>query len=229
MQRHILVVDDESPMRQLVRIHLAHAGYAVSEAADGRTCLDELKSGLCDLLILDVMMPGMDGMAVCRKVREQRPALPILMLTARDAVESRVTGLSSGADDYLIKPFDSRELLARVNGLFRRTHSQAGPVYTVPSIQLSVHLDDRKVLAKDHALTLTPKEFDLLSLFAKRPGRTFTREELLNLIWGPDYEGDTRTVDSHIKNIREKLKDAGVAPDVIATVWGIGYKLEASV
>ncbi|KUO97231.1 response regulator transcription factor [Ferroacidibacillus organovorans] len=228
MKRHILVVDDEPPMRQLVRIYLAHEGFSVSEAEDGFTCLEELGSGVFDMVILDVMMPGMDGVEVCRTIRTRHPDMPVLMLTAREAVESRVMGLTAGADDYLIKPFDSRELVARVKSLMRRTHPRDEVVFAIPEIHLRMDVEDRNVFVKGNRLTLTPKEFDLLLWFVKRPGRTYPRDELLDRVWGQEYAGDTRTVDSHIKNLREKLRDAGVSSDVLATVWGIGYRLEVA-
>ncbi|OPG16120.1 response regulator transcription factor [Ferroacidibacillus organovorans] len=226
MQRHILIVDDEAAMRQLVRIYLAHAGFSVSEAKDGVSCMEKLSAGVYDMVILDMMMPGMDGVEVCRRIRERLPEMPLLMLTARDEVESRVKGLTAGADDYLTKPFDSRELVARVKSLLRRTQPRDEVEYAIPEYHLRMDVETRNATVREERLALTPKEFDLLALFVKWPGRTYTRDELLDRVWGPEYEGDTRTVDSHIKNIREKLRDAGLSASILATVWGIGYRFE---
>lgn len=226
MQRHILIVDDEAAMRQLVHIYLAHAGFSVSEAKDGVSCMEKLSEGVYDMVILDIMMPGMDGVNVCRMIRERFPEMLVLMLTACDEVESRVKGLTAGADDYLSKPFDSRELVARVKSLLRRTQPRDKVEYVIPEYHFRMDVETRNVTVREERLALTPKEFDLLELFVKWPGRTYTRDELLDRIWGSKFEGDTRTVDSHIKNIREKLRDAGLSAGILATVWGIGYRLE---
>ena len=227
MKRRILVVDDEAPMRQLVRIYLAGAGHEVVEAADGPACLRMVEQEICHLVILDVMMPHMDGIETCRRIRRQNRAIPILLLTARDAVEDRVDGLKAGADDYLVKPFDGRELAARVESLLRRSYRDAAVLFEFPALRLRVDTDAKTVTAGGKPVALTPKELDILILLSRHPGRTYAREQLLDLVWGPEYDGDTRTVDSHIKNIREKLRTAAVPGDPIATVWGVGYRFEA--
>jgi len=229
MQRRILVVDDEAPMRRLIRIYLNEVGYEVVEAGDGLSCQRELDGGLYHLVVLDVMMPGMDGIETCRRIRKQNRDIPILLLTARDAVEHKVAGLKAGADDYLVKPFDGRELAARVESLLRRAYRNDEPVYDIPGLQLRVDIENRLASVGSHVVNLTPKEFEILVLFVKRPGRTFAREQLLDLVWGAEYDGDSRTVDTHIKNMREKLRSAGIETDPIATVWGVGYKFEVSV
>ncbi len=228
MNRRVLVVDDEAPMRQLVRIYLSAVGCDVLEAADGSACLQTVRAEICHLVILDVMMPGLDGIETCRRIRRVDRDIPILILTARDAVEQRVEGLKAGADDYVVKPFDGRELTARVESLLRRSYRDDAPLYEFPSLRLRVDIQDRTVSLGGNALSLTPKEFDILALLAKRPGRTYAREELLQLVWGPEYDGDTRTVDSHIKNIREKLHAVDRSVDPVTTVWGVGYKFEAA-
>ena len=228
MLRRILTVDDEAPMRRLIRIYLNEAGYEVGEAGDGLSCLRELDGGLYHLVVLDVMMPGMDGIETCRRIRKQNRDIPILLLTARDAVEHKVAGLKAGADDYLVKPFDGRELAARVESLLRRAYRNDEPVYDIPGLHLRVDIENRQAFVGSHAVNLTPKEFEILVLFVKRPGRTFAREQLLDLVWGAEYDGDSRTVDTHIKNMREKLRSAGIESDPIATVWGVGYKFEVS-
>lgn len=222
----ILVVDDESHMRQLVRIYLQNAGYMVDEAVDGPMALERLEEGRPQLVVLDLMMPGMDGFEVCQHIREIDPEIPILMLTARTAVEDKVIGLSFGADDYLIKPFDGRELVARVQVLLRRAHLDNEQILHVEGIGLQIDLAGRTVVIGENQVALTPKEFELLVLLARRPGKTFTREEILERIWNYEYEGEQRTVDSHVKNLREKLRDAGVVRDPLKTVWGVGYKFE---
>lgn len=226
MKRRILVVDDEAPMRQLVRIYLAGAGHEVVEAADGPECLQMVEQEICHLVVLDVMMSYIDGIETCRRIRRMNKTVPILLLTARDAVEDLVEGLKAGADDYLAKPFDGRELAARVESLLRRSYRDAAALFEFPALRLRVDVDAKTVTASGKPLSLTPKELDIFVLLSRHPGRTYAREQLLDLVWGPEYGGDTRTVDSHIKNIREKLRTAGVPGDPIGTVWGVGYRFE---
>jgi two-component system response regulator ResD len=172
------------------------------------------------------MMPGMDGFETCGHMREMDRAIPILMLTARTAIEDKVAGLSCGADDYLIKPFDGRELVARVQTLLRRVHLEEEQTLEVGGVDLKIDLAGRTVTVGEAPVALTPKEFEMLVLLSRRPGRTFTREEILERVWNYEYEGEVRTVDSHVKNLREKLRDAGVIRDPLKTVWGVGYKFE---
>ncbi len=226
MLYRILVVDDEPHMRQLLTIYLKNAGYAVEEANDGLTALEQVETETFHLVVLDLMMPGMSGWDACKAIREVKSEMPILMLTARTSVEDKVTGLSIGADDYLTKPFDGRELVARVQALLRRSNPEEGQTYRFDEYDILIDPEGRTVSVTKKPLSLTPKEFDVLLLMAKRPGRTYSRDEILERIWGYDYYGDTRTVDSHVKNIREKLRDAGVTHDPIKTIWGIGYKFE---
>lgn len=226
MVYRILVVDDEPQMRQLLTIYLKKGGYAVAEASDGSTALEQVGTGTYHLVVLDLMMPGINGWETCKEIREVAPEMPILMLTARSSIEDKVSGLSIGADDYLTKPFDGRELIARVQALLRRVRPKDGQIYRFDEVDMSIDPNGRTITVSKKPLSLTPKEFDVLLLMAKRPGRTYSREEILERIWGYDYNGDTRTVDSHVKNIREKLRDARVAKDPIKTVWGIGYKFE---
>jgi two-component system, OmpR family, response regulator ResD len=222
----VLVVDDESEMRNLLHIYLRTDGHSVEEANDGFEALDIIRVFHPDVIILDVMMPGMDGFEACSFIREQNSEIPILMLTARTSVEDKVSGLSRGADDYLAKPFDGRELIARVRALYRRAYGEAREKYRIDGIDMSVDLESRTVSVGDVHLTLTPKEFELLVLLTRHPGRTFPRDEILERVWNGEYEGETRTVDSHVKNIREKLREAEVNPNPIKTVWGVGYKFE---
>ncbi len=222
----VLVVDDEERMRRLIRIYLENAGFEVSEAVDGQMAVDMLGTVLPHAVILDVMLPRMDGWDTARHLRQQDPELPILMLTARSSIEDKVTGLSL-VDDYLTKPFDGRELIARIQSIVRRAHIDANDEITFAGIRFVVHLSQRRVTANDQSVDLTQKEFDVLALLARHPGRTFSREEIVERLWGYDYEGEARTVDSHVKNLREKLREAGIENTPLKTVWGIGYKFEA--
>ena len=222
----MLVVDDEDKMRNLIRIYLRNAGFEVLEASDGLGALAILDHVIPHVVILDIMMPIMDGMASCEAIRRKIPEIPIIMLTARTSVDDKVEGLTVSADDYITKPFDGRELVARVQALLRRAHNEEDTGLHFEAIQLSIDLTKRQVTVDDKVVTLTPKEFELTLLLVRHPGRTFPREEILERVWPYEYEGETRTVDSHVKNIREKLKDAGVDTNPIKTVWGVGYKFE---
>lgn len=224
----VLVVDDEPRMRELVRIYLDNAGFRVTGVSDGQSALEAIERDSFQLVILDLMMPGTDGWATCSKIRRSAPDMPIVLLTARTSVEDKVTGFANGADDYVTKPFDGRELVARVHALLRRTSSQANTKIYYDGLDLTIDPERRTVRAADSLVSFTPKEFDVLHLFARRPGKTFSREQTLERVWGYEYEGDARTVDSHVKNIREKLKTAGLVIDPIKTVWGIGYRFEVS-
>ncbi len=221
----VLVADDEFPMRRLLRIYLENAGLRVEEADSGDAVLARLRKPGVDVLILDLMMPGTDGWQTCAEASTLVPNLPILILSARSDVVDRVAGLNIGADDYLTKPFDGRELVARVQALLRRAKPAADAV-EFPVLGLVVDQSGHKVTFKGQIVNLTPKEFDLLDLLTRHVGRSFTREELLDRVWGMDFEGGTRTVDSHVKNIREKLRGAGASGELIVTVWGVGYRFE---
>lgn len=223
----ILMVDDDWKLRNLLRIYLAKEGFDTVEAADGPEALLKIKNQSFDLVILDVMMPKMDGWQVCRSIRKTQ-SVPILMLTALGETKEKVQGLELGADDYLTKPFDPEELIARVHALIRRAASAVtdgqtnNHVLQFPS--LKIDSDGRQVFVDDQSLDLTPKEFDLFLTLAKNKGRVLSREKLIELIWGYDFEGDLRVVDIHVKNIREKLKRSGLSYNPIQTSWGVGYK-----
>lgn len=223
---HVLVVDDEWNMRNLLRIYLTKSGFQVSEASNGHEALMSIEQEQFDLILLDIMMPDMDGWEVCKRIRKTRQT-PILMLTARTETKDKVHGLNMGADDYLVKPFEPDELIARAFALLRRTSvSDAATVHpkTIVNHEMTIDPDARQVLVKDQTIELTPKEFDLLRFLAQNPNRAFTREICLEQVWGRDYFGDTRTVDTHVKNIREKVRAAGLSYVPIQTVWGVGYK-----
>ncbi|WP_207636679.1 response regulator transcription factor [Desulfurispora thermophila] len=227
----ILIADDEEKIRQLVKMYLQKEGFAVAEAADGTTALEMLQQDRFDLLILDIMLPGMDGWEICRRVRAQSD-LPIIMLTARDDEIDRVLGLEMGADDYVTKPFSPRELVARVKAVLRRARSQPNGQTTGDDTKLQfgpllIDPDGRTATAHGQPLQLTPREFELLYYLASHPGRAFSREQLLQGVWGYDYYGDSRTVDTHVGRLRDKLEQYGLA-GVIATVRGVGYKFEVT-
>ncbi|MFO7246777.1 MAG: response regulator transcription factor [Bacillota bacterium] len=218
----VLVVDDDAHIRELVRHFLDLEGYEVHEAAGGEEALAVLETVRVDLVVLDLMMPGMDGWTLCRELRSHGD-VPILMLTARGETTDKVRGLELGADDYLVKPFDPQELVARVRALLRRYRIATSQVVEVGDLSL-----DRKTYRcrlGDREIALPPKEFELLFTLASYPGRTFTRDQLIEAIWGYDYEGDERTVDVHIRRLRARFERPG-SPFVIRTVRGLGYRLE---
>ncbi|MBN2981758.1 response regulator transcription factor [Cohnella algarum] len=220
----ILIADDEEPMRELLKVHLIGAGYQVDEAKDGMEALEKLrKNSHYSALILDWMMPFMDGMEVIKRVREFS-SIPILMLTARNETEEKVKGFLNGADDYVTKPFESAELLARIQALLRRgTSPYQETDNRLMYNGLAIDQGSRTARFQGNAVSLTQSEFDLLVLFVKHPKQIFSRTQLIDQVWGADFEGDERTVDSHIRNLRGKLKSIG-AKDFIKTVWGMGYQ-----
>jgi DNA-binding response OmpR family regulator len=226
----ILIVEDESALNDLVRTELEAEGHVVRQARDGRTALQMVAEQTPQLVILDWMLPGLDGLSVCRQLREKH-LMPIIMLTARSEEVDRVLGLEVGADDYLVKPFGMRELLARTRAALRRVELDAKQGERATDTQrLITHGPLRVDVASHQAsldgidLGLTPKEFELLLLFAANPGRAFNREFLIERIWGGEYEGFDRAVDNHIRRLRAKLGDFG---EKITTVWGVGYRFVA--
>lgn len=221
----ILVVDDEQAVGEILRLYLEREGFEVTVVYDGEAALEAVRRHPFDLILLDLMLPKKDGWTVCREIRSFS-SVPIIMLTARGEEVDRVLGLELGADDYVPKPFSPREVVARVKAVLRRSKAQEHPRHRVIDLgPLHIDYEARKVLVHGTPVNLTPKEFDLLYFLALHPERVFTREKLLEEIWGYDFPGDTRTVDTHIKRLREKLEEAG-APPFIKTVWGLGYKLE---
>ena len=221
---HILVVDDEKPIRRLLRMYLDEGGYTVTEAADGAEALSKMRDGGIDLVLLDLMLPEIDGLEVCRRIRDDHPAVPVIMLTARDDEASRVTGLEMGADDYVTKPFSARELVARVKAVLRRV--QGEPDATGPLRAGRVELDpaSRTCSLDGQDVELTRLEFDLLAELAAHPNVVFTRERLLERVWGYQSGVGGKTVDVHVANLRRKLgKDLP-----IVAVRGVGYRLDTS-
>ncbi|SES19533.1 response regulator transcription factor [Psychrobacillus sp. OK032] len=218
----ILVVDDEQDMRGLIELHLQKAGYGVLHAENGEDAIKMVQSFSIDLLLLDVMMPGKSGFEVCKDLREFT-SIPVIFLTALDAKTDLVKGLTLGGDDYVIKPFTSIELIARINAILRRTGIVSKEDKLIKGILVNEPAG-RQILRNNQKINLTLKEYELLHLFMDNEGIAFSREQLLERLWGLDYEGGTRTVDTHIKTLRLKL--GNVAGKYIETVWGIGYRFE---
>jgi len=228
VSQKILVVDDEPHIVELVRYNLTQAGYAVISAFDGRDAAARVRQDRPDLVILDIMLPHVDGLEVCRQIRRES-AVPIIMLTAKGGELERVVGLEIGADDYVTKPFSPRELVARVRAILRRATPEAREALSssVRSGALTLDAATREVTLNGRPVDLTAKEFELLRLLLTHPNRVFTRDFLLEHIWGYDYYGSTRTVDMHISRLREKIEDDPAAPTYIVTVRGVGYKFKA--
>ncbi len=223
--KHILVVDDEKQIVEIVRAYLTRDGYHVTEAHDGPGALEKARRESPDLVVLDLMLPGLSGWDVCRQLRRES-SVPILMLTARDEVPDRIVGLELGADDYLSKPFDPRELVARVRAVLRRGEPDSDSLEVINYGDLRVAPATRGVSVASRAVELTATEFDLLALLVRHPGRVFSRGQLLDRLQGDDYEGYERTIDSHVKNLRKKIEPEPVRPRFITTVHGVGYRLE---
>src|ERR1700682_6174782 len=222
--RRILVVDDEANLRHTLGYALRQEGYEVLTAENGEDGLETFRSTKPDLVILDVMLPRLDGFEVCRRIRRESD-VPILMLTARDTELDKVVGLEIGADDYLAKPFSTRELVARVRALLRRTRQTVAPVgERLESAGLLLDAGRHRVTLEGREIALKTKEFDLLSFFMAHPGPVFGREQLLARVWGYDFAGDSRTVDTHVKTLREKLGDPAEHPRWVETVRGVGYR-----
>jgi len=219
----ILVVDDEKLLVKGIKFNLENEGYQVDAAYDGLEAVELARSGKYSLIILDVMMPELDGHEACMRIREFS-TIPIIMLTARSEDMDKVIGFEYGADDYITKPFNILELKARIRALLRRsalTSSTTGAVITVGHI--TIDTEKRVALKSDEQVELTVKEFDVFELLSKNSGRVYSRETLLNIVWGYEYQGDIRTVDVHIRRLREKLEENPAEPEYILTKWGVGY------
>ena len=227
--RKVLVVDDEEMVREVVARYLATEGYEVASAADGGEGLRLARSWGPDLVVLDLMLPVMDGLAVCRTLRGES-GVPIVMLTARGDEVDRIVGLELGADDYLVKPFSPRELVARIKAIFRRTSlagAQADGTASLRFPGLVLDSKGRSVDLNGRPVELTAKEFDLLHFLASHAGQVFNREQLMDAVWDYAYTGDASTVTVHIRRVREKIEADPTRPALIKTVWGVGYKFEA--
>ncbi|MFN2745544.1 response regulator transcription factor [Bacillus sp. z60-18] len=228
----ILVVDDEARIRRLLKMYLERENYVIEEAENGDEAIEKALGNHYDLILLDLMMPGTDGIEVCRQVRDKK-ATPIIMLTAKGEEANRVQGFEVGTDDYIVKPFSPREVVLRVKALLRRS-SQTSYLNTDTTAKnvlvfshLSIDHDAHRVMADGTEVSLTPKEYELLYFLAKTPDKVYDREKLLKEVWQYEFFGDLRTVDTHVKRLREKLnKVSPKAAKKIVTVWGVGYKFE---
>lgn len=230
-KQRILIVDDDENIAELISLYLMKECFETRIEYDGEAAIAAISDFKPNLILLDLMLPGMDGYQVCREIRKDS-SIPIIMLSAKGEIFDKVLGLELGADDYMIKPFDSKELVARVKAVLRRFQPVANPSPTKPKEtgdfveypDLTVNLTNYSVLYMGHSIEMPPKELELLYFLASSPNQVFTREQLLDHIWGYEYIGDTRTVDVHIKRLREKIKDNPSWS--LTTVWGIGYKFE---
>lgn len=225
----LLIIEDDDSISSAIQEYFSRAGYTVHAALDGLAGVETAVKNRPDVVVLDLMLPKMDGLAVCKELRQRNPQMPILMLTAKDDVVDKVLGLEMGADDYITKPFSLRELEARIKSVLRRARASlaAGDGKDeAPIVRGSLRIDPvrREVTIADRHIDLTPKEFDLLRLFASNPGRVFPRKYLLEKIWDYSYEGYDRTIDSHINRLRAKVEQNPDNPQLVLTVWGIGYK-----
>ena len=221
----ILLVDDDPNIRQLVNLYLQKEGFEVMMADRGDEALKMFKASPPNLMLLDIMLPGMDGWQVCREVRKISN-IPIIMLTAKDETFDKVLGLELGADDYVVKPFDMKELVARIKAVSRRFQAADAPEKELVFPGLTININQYTVMYMGKELEMPPKELELLYFLASHPGMVFTREQLLEQVWGYDYFGDSRTVDVHVKRLREKLTEGEKLGWQIKTVWGVGYKFE---
>src|SRR5256884_9886616 len=225
----LLIIEDDDNISTAIEQYFSRAGFSVNTAADGIAGIEAAVKNRPDVVVLDLMLPKMDGLAVCKELRQKIAQMPIIMLTAKDDVVDRVLGLEMGADDYITKPFSLREVEARIKSVLRRARASvstgdAGDETPIVRGNLRVDPVRREVTIADRHVDLTPKEFDLLRLFASNPGRVFPRKYLLEKIWDYSYEGYDRTIDSHINRLRAKIEDNPENPQLVLTVWGIGYK-----
>jgi len=229
---HVLIIEDDPEIAALLELHISDQNYDVTHVGDGQNGLRMALSGSFDLVVLDIMLPLLDGMEVCKQIRKENASLPILMLTAKSEEIDKVLGLELGADDYLTKPFSFRELIARVKALLRRstvTASAESPEDSeISHGDLQIDLKSRKALLKGVLLDLTAKEWELLVLLSRNPGRTYSRQELLDLVWGYQYDGYSHTVNSHINRLRGKLEKDPAHPEYILTKRGMGYRFAES-
>ena len=226
-KQKILIVDDDNNIAELISLYLTKECFETRIVNDGEQALKDFASFQPDLILLDLMLPGIDGYQVCREIRHTSD-VPIIMLTAKGEIEDRIIGLELGADDYLIKPFSPRELVARVRALFRRAHQADEPAVEVLDFgDLVIDISGHKILVEGKEVDLTASEFKLLTTLARHPGRVYNRMELVEKVLGYDFEGYERTIDSHVKNLRAKLGDDPKKPKWLYTVHGVGYRFEA--
>ncbi|MEQ8579885.1 MAG: response regulator transcription factor [Balneola sp.] len=224
----ILIVEDDSDLSELIKIQLTDNDYEVEQALNGRIALNKALENKYSLIILDIMLPEVDGFEICKSIRKENHQVPILMLTAKAEEVDKIMGLEFGADDYLTKPFSIKELIARVKALLRRASASetedSSKLDQMDFGELVIYPNKRSVQLQDELIELTSKEFELLLLFAKNPGRAYSRQELLDVVWGYQYSGYSHTVNSHINRLRSKIEKNPSEPKYITTVWGMGYK-----
>ena len=229
-RKKILIIEDHTDLANILSLHLSDLDYEVKHADDGLKGLNYIENESFDLVILDLMLPGMDGIEICRRIRHQNNYTPVLMLTSKSSEIDRVLGLEIGADDYVTKPFSVREVMARIKALFRRVEA-----FSISSVaneeesnvvfgKLEVDIDTHKVSIEGRLIDLTAREFELLHHFVKRPGRVYSRAQLLDMVWGYGHEGYEHTVNSHINRLRAKIENDPTNPEYILTIWGVGYK-----
>lgn len=222
----ILIIEDNEQIVDVLTRYLNKAEYETAVIHDGKDALPYFEQNQVDFVLLDIMLPNVNGFTICQQIRE-KSTVPIIMITAKSEDADRILGLEVGADDYIIKPFSPKEVLSRIKAILRRIHFEKEPTITQLSLgSLRLFLEKRQAIVNEREIKLTKKEFELLVLFAKYPNKVFTRDNLLDAVWGYDYFGDSRTVDSHIKRLRAKLKKASVTDCQIETVWGEGYRIE---
>ncbi len=228
MSNHILIIEDDPNIAELIRLYLEKDNFEVTIASDGRTGVNAFYSSKPDLILLDIMLPEMDGWEVCREIRKTDKT-PIIMLTAKDETVDKITGLELGADDYIAKPFDMKEVIARIHAVLRRytgeSNTDASPKDIKTFHNLVINMSAYEVIISGKKVEMPPKELELLNYLASHPNRVFTRNQLLDDVWGFEYLGDSRTVDVHVKRLREKINGASDKWS-LATVWGVGYKFE---
>jgi len=223
----ILVVDDEKLLVKGIKFNLENEGYQVDAAYDGLEAVELARSGKYDLIILDVMMPELDGLEACMRIREFS-TIPIIMLTAKSEDMDKIIGFEYGADDYITKPFNILELKARIRALLRRSALVSNETDSVLTVgHITIDTEKRIAIKNDEMVELTVKEFDVFELLSKNPGRVYSRDTLLNIVWGYEYQGDERTVDVHIRRLREKLEENPAEPEHIMTKWGVGYYIRS--
>lgn len=229
MEKKVLIIEDDPDIGDLLELHLKDLDLNLDRAEDGEVGLQKALDNDYELVLLDLMLPKLNGMDVCKKIREYKKSLPILMLTAKNDEFDKVLGLELGADDYLTKPFSIRELVARIKAIIRRVNAVIEDqvnteIKEMEFGNLNINLEKRRVILNSKNIELTAKEFDLLALFAQNPGKAYTRENLLNIVWGYQFSGYEHTVNSHINRLRSKIEKNPAEPEFIKTVWGIGYK-----
>jgi two-component system alkaline phosphatase synthesis response regulator PhoP len=232
--RKVLIIEDDTAIVDLLVLHLRDQGYETRSSNDGSAGLELALTGNFDLIVLDVMLPGLDGLSVCRNIRAENVSTPILMLTAKSEEIDKIVGLEIGADDYMTKPFSIRELIARIRATFRRIDGLGTGGVVIPDTgerhfgTLRIDAERRLVYSAGKKIDLTSKEFDLLALLSKNPGKAFTRQELLEQVWGYQFSGYSHTVNSHINRLRAKIEKDPGKPEIVETVWGYGYRFSES-